>query len=253
MTLTVVIPTYNEASNIAMLADALFALDVPGLRVLVVDDRSPDGTGEIAERLKAETGGRLDVLHRMHKEGLGAAYIAGMRQALAAGADYVIQMDADFSHSPSYIPQMLERIADCDVVVGSRYVPGGSVDRRWSVWRNFLSRWANRVWVGLFLGLRVADATAGFKCWRRSALEQIDLERVRSSGYGFQVEMAYLSERLHFRVVEVPIYFEDRRIGRSKMSMAVKLEGAFRVLEIRWRYRFGRRVPSRANPNRETV
>lgn len=242
MKTVVVIPTYNEASNIEKLVDALRALGRPDLHVLIVDDNSPDGTGRIADDLRARDSAHVDVLHRTEKAGLGAAYVAGFQHALASGADLIIQMDADFSHSPAYIPLMLERMPDFDVVVGSRYVSGGSVDRRWSAWRNFLSRWANRVWVGVFLGLKVRDATAGFKCWRRQALQTIALDRVKSSGYGFQVEMAFLCEQLHFRISELPIYFEDRRIGQSKMSMGVKLEGAFRVLEIRWRYRFGRPV-----------
>ncbi|MBI5879922.1 MAG: polyprenol monophosphomannose synthase [Chloroflexi bacterium] len=242
MKTVVVIPTYNEASNIEKIGAALLALDQPDLSVLIVDDNSPDGTGRIANELQAHSGGRVSVLHRAGKGGLGAAYVAGFGQALADGADLIIQMDADFSHSPAYVPQLIAKIADCDVVVGSRYVAGGSVDQRWSAWRNFLSRWANRVWVGMFLGLKVRDATAGFKCWRRSALERIDLSHIKSSGYGFQVEMAFLCERLCFRVCETPIHFEDRRIGQSKMDMGVKLEGAFRVLEIRWRYRFGRTV-----------
>jgi len=240
MKIVVVIPTYNEASNVEKIGEALLALEQPGLHVLIVDDNSPDGTGRIADELSARAGGRVSVMHRPGKGGLGKAYIAGFGQALADGADLVIQMDADFSHSPSYVPQLIANAAEYDVVVGSRYVAGGSVDSRWSAWRNFLSRWANRVWVGLFLGLKARDATAGFKCWRRTALERIALDRIRSTGYGFQVEMAFLCERNGFRVLEVPIHFEDRRIGQSKMDMGVKLEGAFRVLEIRWRYSFGR-------------
>src|SRR5262249_29054826 len=152
--------------------------------------------------------------------------------ALARGAEVILQMDADFSHSPSYILQMLEHIKEYDVVVGSRYIQGGKLDERWSPGRFFLSWWANAIWVQLILGLKVRDATAGFKCFRRRVLETIDLERVRSNGYDFQVEMAYLCERLGFRILEIPIYFEDRRIGRSKMTVPIKLEAAYRVLEI---------------------
>jgi dolichol-phosphate mannosyltransferase len=151
-------------------------------------------------------------------------------------------MDADFSHSPSYIPKFLELIKDYDVVVGSRYVPGGRLDERWSLGRWLLSWWANSVWTRLILGVRTQDATAGFKCWRRSALEQIGLDRIRSNGYVFQIEMAYVSEKIGLRILETPIYFEDRRIGRSKMSVPVKFEAALRVFQIRWRHRHIRPV-----------
>jgi dolichol-phosphate mannosyltransferase len=249
----VVIPTYNEASNIAAMAEALFALPVPDLQVLVVDDNSPDGTGRLVDELRLQQSRRLHVLHRAQKSGLGAAYVAGFKAALALGAEHIIQMDADFSHSPSYIPQMLEVARTYDVVVGSRYVRGGKVDERWSAGRYFLSWWANSVWVNLVLRLKVRDATAGFKCWQRRVLEQIALDQVRSNGYDFQVEMAYLTERMGFRVLEIPIYFEDRRIGKSKMSIPVKLEAAYRVLEIRWRHRFGRGATARVDQKRETI
>lgn len=233
----VVIPTYNEARNLPALAAAVLALSLDGLEILVVDDASPDGTGQVAESLSQQQAGRVHVMHRQGKLGLGTAYLQGFAWAIAHDADYVLQMDADFSHSPDYIPQFLDLIKNCDVVVGSRYVPGGELDKHWSWWRWFLSWWANSVWVRLILGIRTHDATAGFKCWRRSALERIDLARVRSNGYVFQVEMCYLSERLGLRIKELPIYFEDRRIGQSKMSVRVKLEAALRVFEIRWRYR----------------
>lgn len=233
----VIIPTYNEAENIQAIVAELLSLEVDNLSVLIVDDDSPDGTGEIAERLRAQHPQRLQVLHRTGKRGLGRAYIAGFRQAFAARADYIIQMDADFSHSPAYIPVFLSKMADWDVVVGSRYVPGGGLDERWSWWRRFLSWWANAAYSRLILGLQVHDATSGFRCWRREVLEAMDLDHIRSSGYVFQVELAYLAERLGFRVLEVPIYFEDRRIGRSKMSLPVQLEAAWKVWEIKWRYR----------------
>jgi dolichol-phosphate mannosyltransferase len=177
------------------------------------------------------------VIHREGKLGLGTAYTTGFQWALNQGADYIIQMDADFSHSPSYIPKMMAEMDNYDVVVGSRYVGGGQLDERWSWWRWFLSWWANSVWTRVILGVNTRDATAGFKCWRRSALERIGLERIQSNGYVFQVEMAYVSEKLGFRILEIPIYFEDRRIGQSKMSMPVKIEAALRVFEIRWRHR----------------
>jgi dolichol-phosphate mannosyltransferase len=220
-----------------LLVEQLLALPVPDLRLLIVDDASPDGTGELAEQCAARSPGRLTVLHRPGKQGLGTAYVAGFKRALAEGADYLVQMDADFSHSPSYIPTMLEKAREHDVVVGSRYVPGGSTDERWSHWRYLLSWWANRIYSRAILGLRAKDATAGFKCFRRSVLQAIELDKVGSSGYIFQVEMAYLCERLGFSVLEVPIRFEDRRIGRSKMSVPVKLEAAWRVWQIKLRYR----------------
>ncbi len=237
MKVMVVIPTYNEADNIADMAAALFALPVPDLHLLVVDDASPDGTGRIAERLKQTYPGRMHVIHRPGKLGLGTAYITGFRYALAREAEAIVQMDADFSHRPEYVPQMLEALNEYDLVIGSRYVPGGGLDERWSWWRYLLSWWANSVYVRLILHTRVKDATAGFRAWRRSTLEGIGLDRIRSNGYVFQVEMAYVAERLGYRILEIPIYFEDRRIGKSKMTVPVKLEAAWRVWQIRWRHR----------------
>ncbi len=233
----VVIPTYNEADNLPKMVEALFGLGLPRLSILVVDDNSPDGTGEIADALSQEHPGRLHVLHRPGKGGLGTAYVAGFKHALDQGAERIVQMDADFSHSPAYVPILVERAEEYDVVVGSRYVSGGKLDERWGLGRYFLSWWANSVYVRLILGLKVRDATAGFKCWRREALEGINLDAIRSNGYVFQVEMAYLCEKLGYRVLEVPIFFEDRRIGRSKMSMPVKLEAAWRVWALRGRYK----------------
>lgn len=233
----VVIPTYNEAANLPDLVDKLLALNVSDLGILFVDDASPDGTGQIADDLAAKSQGRINVIHRPGKSGLGTAYIEGFNWALGHGANYIIQMDADFSHSPDYIPQLLECAQDYDVVVGSRYVSGGQVDERWSTGRRLLSWWANSVWTRLILGVNTQDATGGFKCWRRSTLEQINLQKVRSSGYVFQVEMCFAAEKLGLRIKEIPIYFADRHIGKSKMSVPVKLEAALRVFEIRWRYR----------------
>lgn len=182
----------------------------------------------------------------MGKAGLGTAYIAGMRQALANGADYV-QMDADFSHSPLYIPQMLGVMlaTDTDVVIGSRYVPGGSLDEGWGWWRRLLSWWAN-LYSRMILGLRIRDMT-GFKLWKREALVHIGLDTIRSNGYTFQVEMAYLCEKLGYRLVEIPIHFEDRHMGQSKMDVPVKLESAWRTWQIRWRHR------GLASPTKQTA
>lgn len=244
---TVVIPTYNEADNVAAMSEAVLGLNLPGLRLLIVDDNSPDGTGQIADELAARFNRngerRMSVLHRTGKGGLGTAYVAGMTQALAEGAEFVVQMDADFSHSPAYIPAMLGVIlaTGADVIIGSRYVPGGSLDEGWIWWRRLLSWWAN-LYSRTLLAIRVRDMTAGFKLWRRSALLEIGLGNIRSNGYIFQVEMAYLCERLGYRIIEVPIHFEDRRIGQSKMDIPVKLESAWRVWELAWRHRKRERV-----------
>jgi dolichol-phosphate mannosyltransferase len=237
MKTVVVIPTYNEADNLPEITTEILALGIEGLEILVVDDASPDGTGQIANDLVQRYPGKLHAMHREGKLGLGTAYVQGFTWALEHDADFIIQMDADFSHSPSYIPKLLENIKDYDVVVGSRYVRGGQLDERWGLGRWFLSWWANSIWTHLILGVHTKDATAGFKCWRRSALEQIGLDRIQSNGYVFQVEMAYVSEKIGLRILETPIYFEDRRIGQSKMTVPVKFEAALRVFEIRWRHR----------------
>jgi dolichol-phosphate mannosyltransferase len=244
--ITIVIPTYNEADNLPAISEALLSLELPNLQILVVDDNSPDGTGRVADELAARYASeaaspqrpRFAVLHREGKGGLGTAYIAGMSRAIAEGADFVVQMDADFSHSPRYIPSMLAVMlaTDADVVIGSRYVPGGSLDAGWEWSRRLLSWWAN-LYSRAILGLRIRDMTAGFKMWRRSALQAIGLDKIRSNGYSFQVEMAYLCEKLGFRLIEIPIHFEDRRIGHSKLDVPVKLESAWRTWQIRWRYR----------------
>ncbi len=237
MNTVVVLPTYNEADNLAAIVGELLALDFTELRILIVDDRSPDGTGELADALASRNPERVFVLHRQGPRGLGRSYLDGFRQALAMGAEIIVQMDADFSHSPSYLPALISALADADVAVGSRYVRGGTLDEHWSWWRRLLSWWANAIYTRMILGLRVHDGTAGFKAWSRGALEGIDLDAISSNGYVFQVEMAYVSERLGYRIVEIPIHFEDRRIGRSKMSVPVKLEAAYRTFEIRLRHR----------------
>ena len=233
----VVIPTYNEASNLSPIVGELRSLDVSNLQILVVDDNSPDGTGDLADDLSRRYPGEFHVIHRSGKMGLGTAYITGFRFVLEHGADRIVQMDADFSHSPSYIPRFLEELDGHDVVVGSRYAEGGQLDERWSFGRYLLSWWANSVYTRLILGVDVKDATAGFKCWKREVLEAIDLDSIKSGGYVFQVEMAYVTEKLGFRVLEVPIYFEDRRIGQSKMDVLIKLEAAWRVWQVKWRHR----------------
>jgi dolichol-phosphate mannosyltransferase len=233
----VVIPTYNEANNLSPIVGELRSLKIPDLQILVVDDNSPDGTGELADDLSRRYPGEFHVIHRSGKMGLGTAYIAGFQFVLERGVDRIVQMDADFSHSPSYIPRFLQELNGYDVIVGSRYAEGGQLDEQWSFGRYLLSWWANSVYTRLILGIDVKDATAGFKCWKREVLEAIDLDSIKSGGYVFQVEMAYVTEKLGFRVLEVPIYFEDRRIGQSKMDVRIKLEAAWRVWQVKWRHR----------------
>jgi dolichol-phosphate mannosyltransferase len=244
---TVVVPTYNEAANLAAFAAELLAQPTRGLRLLVVDDESPDGTGRLADDLAAASKGRIDVLHRKGARGLGLAYREGFRQALDRGADVVVQMDADFSHAPSDVPRLVEKLAECDVAVGSRYVSGGRIDDGWGLGRFALSRSAN-AYARTLLGLRTRDATAGFKAWRTSALESVGLDRLVSNGYLLMVEMAYLSERLGLRICEVPIYFADRQAGESKMSARVKLEAAIGLFRV-WCHH--RRIPRRGRGTTE--
>jgi dolichol-phosphate mannosyltransferase len=232
LNVVIVVPTYNEAGNLPALAAELMALPLPGLRLLVVDDASPDGTGRLADELAARSAGRIAVVHRTGPRGLGLAYVEGFRWALVQGADVTVQMDADFSHAPADVPRLVAELATCDVAVGSRYVPGGRVDDRWGLDRLALSRSANAL-SRLILGLKTRDATAGFKAWRRSALEAVDVGRIRSNGYLFQEEMDYISERLGLRIREVPIYFADRSAGRSKMTLKTKLEAALGLLRLR--------------------
>lgn len=235
MQTTIVLPTYNEASNLEAMVKALLKLPLPDLSLLVVDDASPDGTGQLADQLAAAHPSRLTVLHRTGRLGLGTAYVQGFERALEAGADVIVQMDCDFSHSPAYLPHFIACLKDYDLVIGSRYVPGGTLDPKWGQGRVLLSAWAN-IYARSLLGISVHDATAGFKAWRRATLLGLGLARVKSNGYVFQVEMAYLAERLGYRVLESPIFFEDRRIGQSKMTIPVKFEAAWRVWEVRRRH-----------------
>lgn len=223
----VVVPTYNERESLPLLVEQLQALDLPQLHVLVVDDNSPDGTGELADRLAADSAGMLAVLHRKEKDGLGRAYVAGMTRALAEDAAIVIQMDADLSHPVSVVPTMVEmlRSTDAGVVIGSRYVPGGSTASEWPWHRKALSSFANH-YVNAILRLHVKDATAGFKAWRASALGAIDVNSILSNGYSFQVEMNYRAVKQKLKIVEVPIHFEERVEGASKMTLKVQLESA---------------------------
>ena len=233
--LLIVLPTYQEAANLPVIVDALFNLPLTGLRVLVVDDNSPDGTGRIAEEL-AEFYGRhrMGVVHRRGKEGLGRAYIDGMSRAIAAGAEFVVQMDSDLSHGPEYLPGMLGTLlaADADVVIGSRYIVGASVDAQWPWYRKMLSAFAN-TYVRTLLHLGIRDVTAGYKMWRASALDAIGLSSVQSNGYSFQVEMNYRAIRKGLKIVELPIHFSDRTEGESKMTLKVQLESALMPFKLR--------------------
>jgi dolichol-phosphate mannosyltransferase len=229
-----ILPTYNEAENIAPFVEAVQGELPPGARVLIVDDSSPDGTGEIANRLASERE-NVAVLHRPRREGLGPAYIAGFREALAGGAELILEMDSDFSHEPAYLPRLLDAIEDADLAIGSRYVDGGGVGD-WGTMRRAISRGGNtyaRAMLGA--GVGVSDLTGGFKCFRRKVLEAIDLDAVRSKGYAFQVELTYRAVQGGFRVVEVPIVFHDRRVGSSKMSRAIVAEAIWRVPLLRFR------------------
>ncbi|MGE5249312.1 MAG: polyprenol monophosphomannose synthase [Bacteroidota bacterium] len=234
MRITVVTPTYNEAENLPGLVSALFALPLE-LRLLVVDDNSPDGTGRIADELAAADD-RVRVLHRAGKLGLRSAYIEGFARALAEDAEAVVQMDADFSHDPAALPGMARLLESCDVVLGSRYTRGGSVDRDWPVWRKGLSAFAN-FYARTLLGMPMRDVTTGYRLWRSKTLEGMPLDRVRSNGYIFLVEMVYLAHCLEYRICESPIYFADRRRGKSKMSFKIQAEAAARIWQVLWNYR----------------
>jgi dolichol-phosphate mannosyltransferase len=236
MKLTVVIPTYNEAENLPRLIQALFDLPLVDLKVIVVDDNSSDGTGRIAEDLIARHPRRVAAIHRGGKLGLGSAYIAGFSQALKDGAEAVAQMDADFSHPPEKLIELHDRLAEYDVAMGSRYIPGGSVDERWPLWRKGLSYFGNQ-YARTILHLPAHDATGGYRVWRRETLLGLPLDRVRSNGYAFQVEMAYIAHRSGYSFCEVPFYFADRRWGASKMSFSIQMEAARRVWQLLIEYR----------------
>ncbi|MFQ5616790.1 MAG: polyprenol monophosphomannose synthase [Anaerolineales bacterium] len=235
MQITVVIPTYNEAENLPGLVSALLSQPVPDLKILVVDDNSPDGTGKIADELAAQHPDRLSVLHRAEKQGLGGAYLNGFDVALAAGADAVAEMDADFSHPPEKMVGMAAAIEKYDAVLGSRYVPGGRLDESWPAWRKSLSAFGN-FYARTILGLPVRDVTGGYRLYRRETLRGMPLHRVRSNGYVFQVEMTYVAHLCGFKFHEIPIYFAERKWGESKMSLRIQLEAAIRVWQVKFAY-----------------
>ncbi len=232
------LPTYNEMENLeSMIRELAGVLDTSNDRVLVIDDASPDGTGEIADRLAVEFSW-VSVLHREHKEGIGPAYIAGFRWALAEGAELVLEMDCDFSHSPADVPRLIAASAGADLVLGSRYAPGGGTEN-WGLVRRFVSR-GGCLYAQILLGMRVRDLTGGFKCFRRAAIEAIDLDALSAHGYAFQIETTYRIHRAGLRVQEVPITFVERRAGASKMTGSIVAEAIWKVPLLRLRALTGR-------------
>jgi dolichol-phosphate mannosyltransferase len=238
MDVVVLVPTYNERENLSVLVPRV--LSHPGFRIVVIDDASPDGTGAVADALARAWPGRLEVLHRTAKDGLGRAYVAGMRHALAGRPDFICQMDADGSHDAADLPRLVAAAADCDLVIGSRYVSGGAL-ANWPWYRRALSVGAN-AYIRRAMRLDVRDCTAGYRCWRPAALERIDIETLRSDGYAFQVETLYRTVAAGGRVREVPIVFTEREQGRSKMSGRVMIEAAI----LPWRARTS--VPAVGKP-----
>ncbi len=227
-----VIPTYNEKANIAGLVERIFALAVNDLHILVVDDNSPDGTGNLVEELKTHYP-NLEILHRQKKAGLGRAYLAGFSYALKQGADYIFEMDADFSHDPKYLPDFLRAITSADLVIGSRYINGGGVSN-WSMLRRLISRFGN-AYARLILSLPYQDLTGGFKCYRRKVLETIGFSDVSSVGYNFQIETTYQAHLAGFKIVEIPIIFVERASGKSKFSLKIMVESFWKVLLLRFK------------------
>jgi dolichol-phosphate mannosyltransferase len=247
--ITVIIPTYNEAENLPNLFSALFSLPLPDLKLLVVDDNSPDGTGQIADKLAALYPERVSVMHRAGKLGLRTAYLDGFKKAVAEGAQAVAQMDADFSHDPAKLVEMAAALENVDVALGSRYIHGGSVDEQWPLWRKGLSAFGN-MYARTILGLPLRDITTGYRLWRRDVIQGMPLERIQSNGYIFLVEMAYMAYSLEYKFAQVPIYFADRRWGKSKMSLKIQLEAALRVWQVKWHFRDLRKLGKQA---RQTV
>lgn len=235
MRITIVVPTYNEAENLPKLVSALFSLPLD-LDILVVDDNSPDGTGDLAEKLAKQHPDRINVLRRPGKMGLRSAYLNGFQKIFDGDAQAIVQMDADFSHDPAVLVEMVKLLETNDVVLGSRYVSGGSVDKKWPVWRKGLSAFGN-FYARTILGLPFHDVTTGYRMWRSETLRQMPFERIQATGYIFLVEMIYLAHCLEFKIGEAPIYFADRRFGKSKMSVKIQLEAAVRIWQVLWNYR----------------
>jgi dolichol-phosphate mannosyltransferase len=237
--IAVVVPTYNEAANLPILAERVLGLPLPNLRLVIADDNSPDGTGALADELATGAGDdRMVVLHRTAKEGIGRAHIAGMVESMARGADFIVQMDGDLSHQPETIPEMLGTMlsTDAGLVIGSRYVIGGSLSDQWGLHRRLLSR-GGSAYVNAIMRLGIRDTTGGFKLWRRDVLEAIDLDHIRSDGFSFQIEMNHRCKLLGHKIVEIPIHFEERYAGSSKISLRIQLE----ALKLPWQLMFDKK------------
>jgi dolichol-phosphate mannosyltransferase len=233
--IVVIVPTYDEAENLPKMVSALFALPLD-LDILIVDDNSPDGTGRIADDLAIAHSGRMNVIHRPGKLGLASAYLQAFKSIFDSSVDVIVHMDCDFSHDPAALVEMAKKIETCDIVIGSRYIPGGATDIDWPLWRKGLSAWAN-FYARTILGIPIRDVTGGYRMWRREILQSLPLERVKSSGYIFTVEMAYLAYCLGYKICEIPIYFAERRQGKSKMSFKIQAEAALRTWSVLWNYR----------------
>lgn len=233
MSVAVVIPTYNEKNNLGFLTEKIFSLKIPNLSLLIVDDNSPDGTGKFAEELANKY--PIKVIHREKKEGLGRAYVDALKKLLSGSdrPDFVIQMDADLSHDPAAIPQMLEKIRDCDLVLGSRYIPGGRTEN-WDFFRKLISRFGN-IYARSILNVPYHDLTGGFKCFRREVLENIDLDLLSSTGYNFQIETTYKAHQKGYKICEIPITFTERKSGVSKFNLGIILESFWKVLLLRFK------------------
>lgn len=229
---TIILPTYNERENLAGIIKEIFTVGVENLKILIVDDNSPDGTGRLADEL-AEQYPNVSVLHRAQKEGLGKAYIDGFQKALSdPDCGFIFEMDADFSHQPKYLPHFLDHIQEADLVLGSRYIADGGVEN-WGFVRRYISRFANLI-IRLILGVPIYDLTGGFKCFRREVLEKLDFARIESSGYNFQIEINYKVYKKQFRIVEIPIIFVERRAGKSKFNATIMLESFWKVLMLKF-------------------
>ncbi|KAF0112199.1 MAG: dolichol-phosphate mannosyltransferase [Chloroflexi bacterium] len=241
MSIAVIIPTFNEKENLPKIAEQLLALPVDDLRLLIIDDNSPDGTGQIADELALQFPDRVSVMHRSGKLGLGTAYISGFKQLLKTDVRYIAQMDADFSHPPEKLVEFINALKEADIVFGSRYIPGGSLAHDWPAWRKFLSRFGNE-YARAILRVPVNDMTGGFRLWKREVLSTIPLDEVRSNGYVFQVEMAYLASKMGFHITEIPFHFAERQFGQSKMNLSIQTEAALRVWQLRSRYKNIKRI-----------
>jgi len=240
MKIAVVIPTYNEKENLPKITQQIMNLPLD-LKLLVIDDNSPDGTGLVAEELAKQYQGRISVMHRTGKLGLGTAYISGFKNLLGTDADVIGQMDADFSHPPEKLIEMAKALENADIAEGSRYVPGGSLDEKWPLWRKWLSGFGND-YARTILRLPIRDVTGGFRLWKRETLAKMPLDEVKSNGYVFQVEMAYISHKMGFRFVEIPIHFNERVYGQSKMNLSIQIEAALRVWQLIGRYKHLKKI-----------